>query len=192
MNRKDINFVELYRLQSKTQRENNTPGKIYLVIFLVTTLLLSAFSIKLLIDQNLLKSQVDELQQYVSNPVRQNKLSEINKLQSDLASLKEMNGELSNLTTIMAMIPRFDRDIMNILSLNKPNDTKITNVSYDGEWVVVSVIADHVVSMSNYVLALKRSEMFEDVYYSGYSISGDKYSSVIYVALKGNEVTTNE
>lgn len=192
MNRKDINFVELYRLQSKTQRENNTPGKIYLVLFLVTTLLLSAFSIKLLIDQNLLKSQVDELQQYVSNPVRQNKLSEINKLQSDLASLKEMNGELSNLTTIMAMIPRFDRDIMNILSLNKPSDTKITNVSYDGEWVVVSVIADHVVSMSNYVLALKRSEMFEDVYYSGYSISGDKYSSVIYVALKGNEVTNNE
>lgn len=192
MNRKDINFVELYRLQSKTQRENNTPGKIYLVLFLVTTLLLSAFSIKLLIDQNLLKSQVDELQQYVSNPVRQNKLSEINKLQSDLASLKEMNGELSNLTTIMAMIPRFDRDIMNILSLNKPSDTKITNVSYDGEWVVVSVVADHVVSMSNYVLALKRSEMFEDVYYSGYSISGDKYSSVIYVALKGNEVTNNE
>ncbi len=192
MNRKDINFVELYRLQSKTQRENNTPGKIYLVFFLVTTLLLSAFSIKLLIDQNLLKSQVDELQQYVSNPVRQNKLSEINKLQSDLASLKEMNGELSNLTTIMAMIPRFDRDIMNILSLNKPSDTKITNVSYDGEWVVVSIIADHVVSMSNYVLALKRSEMFEDVYYSGYSISGDKYSSVIYVALKGNEVTNNE
>ena len=192
MNRKDINFVELYRLQSKTQRENNTPGKIYLVLFLVTTLLLSAFSIKLLIDQNLLKSQVDELQQYVSNPVRQNKLSEINKLQSDLASLKEMNGELSDLTTIMAMIPRFDRDIMNILSLNKPSDTKITNVSYDGEWVVVSVIADHVVSMSNYVLALKRSEMFEDVYYSGYSISGDKYSSVIYVALKGNEVTNNE
>lgn len=189
---KDINFVEIYKVKDKRVKESNTPGKIYIALFFFTVLLMGGVTLRLVLDQKTLDNQIAELQEYVTNPGRVMKLADIEKMQKDMANLDDMEAELTDLNTIMDMIPRFDRKVMNVLILNAPQDLEIMTINYDGEWVELNVISDYLPSMSNYALNLERSGMFEEVYYQGYTASANHYEGTINIALKGNEVSIDE
>lgn len=192
MNHKDINFVELYRLQGREKKESNTPGKIYLAVFLIATLLLGALTVKLLLDQQILQENVSKLETYINNSQRQSQMTEITKLQRDVDNLNTMEAELADLNNILAQIPRFDRQVLNVVTLNKTDDIEIMSVNYDGEWLTVSTRSEFLTSMSNYALKLEESGKFEDVLYTGYSADSGFYNGEIRLGLKGNEVATDE
>lgn len=182
---KDINLLEAYKKQTQV-RTSRSSGRIYLVIFLATALILGALTIKLLIEQRLLDNQVNQLQEYVNNPTRQERLREVEKMQADIDSLEVMEDEISGLSHVMDLIPRYNRRVINTLDVVKPAGITIQSIDYDGSWVHVNVTADFLPSMSNYALALERTGQFEEVYYDGYSAGDGVYTSTIHVALKSN------
>lgn len=193
MRNNDINFVDVYRAQGKEKRESNTPGKIYLAVFLITVLLLGGVWISLLLDQRMLDNQVEKLESYLNDSSRVSRMNEVEKMRTDVASLGAMEAELSSLNEVMDVIPRFDRQVFNVLYLNRPTNVELQSVEYDGSIVMVNVRAKSVADMSNYALILERTNFFETVYYVGYTAGeAGAYEGVMNVALRGNGVDNNE
>lgn len=192
MKRNDINFVEIYKSLGKEKRESNTPAKIYLAVLLVTLLIMGGLWIKLMLDQRVLNNQVAELESYINDSARVARMSEINKMREDVADLNEMETQLHSLNEVMDVIPRYNRQVINVLHLNKPNGIDIKSVEYDGNLVSANVTASSFADVSNYVLELRRGNFFEEVSYTGYSAADGVYEAVVNVALRGNGVSIDE
>ncbi|NLC41731.1 MAG: hypothetical protein GX775_02620, partial [Erysipelothrix sp.] len=149
--------------------------------------------ISLLLDQRMLDNQVEKLESYLNDSSRVSRMNEVEKMRMDVASLGAMEAELSSLNEVMEVIPRFDRQVFNVLYLNRPANVELQSVEYDGSIVMVNVRAKSVADMSNYALILERTNFFETVYYVGYTAGEDgAYEGVMNVALRGNGVDNNE
>ena len=119
-------------------------------------------------------------------------MREVEKMQSDIESLRVMGEDITGLRHVMGQIPRYNRKVINAIDVVRPAGVKILSIDYDGAWVHLDVTAEFLPSMSNFALSLERTNQFEEVYYDGYSASNGVYSGMIHVALKGNEVVPYE
>lgn len=169
MKKSDMNLLARYREINKLKANRNSPGKIYIAVFVASTLLIGAFSIKLWIDNSLLKQNISELQSYVESPNVIARMNEVATLQDNLKKLDEMSSDLNSIDEVLGTIPRFDSTVLSIFYSTRPVNVRFESISYNGSSVNLDFNGLRPSDPSNYVLRLKRTNFFKDVRYSGYT-----------------------
>ena len=185
MKKTDMNLLARYREINKLKANRTSAGRMYIAIFLAALLLIGAYSVKLFIDNSLLKSDIQELQSYVESPNVIARMNEVATLQDNLKKLDAMSDDLNSINEVLGEIPRFDSSVLSILYSTRPTNVRFESVSYEGSAVVINFYGPRPSDASNYVLRLKRTNYFKDVIYNGYSFDGEVYRSSIRCVLKG-------
>lgn len=187
MKKTDMNLLARYRELNKLKANRTSPGKLYLAIFLAAFLLIGAYSVKLFIDNSLLKQDIRELQSYVESPNVIARMNEVATLQDNLKKLDEMSADLNSIDEVLGSIPRYNSGVLSILYTTRPVNVRFVSVSYTGSSVIVDFYGPRPSDPSNYVLRLQRTNYFKDVQYSGYSYDAGSnvYRATITCTLKG-------
>lgn len=187
MKKTDMNLLARYRELNKLKANRTSPGKMYIAIFLAAFLLIGAYSVKLWIDNSLLKSDIQELQSYVESPNVIARMNEVATLQDNLKKLDAMADELNSIDEVLSSIPRYNSGVLSILYTTRPTNVRFESISYTGSSVTVEFNGPRPSDASNYVLRLQRTNYFKDVQYSGYSfdVGSNTYKASITCVLKG-------
>lgn len=169
MKKENINLLENYQL-SETQRkgQGNRSLNIF-AIFLVSALLLTAYSFTLLMQDNSLKESNNELQSYVSNPSVISQIKDISTKQRQLTDLNNILVELKSANAAFEVMPRIESTVLNLISSMLPVDTKIISTVFDGQWIYIRTSSPVLLRPSEFARNLRNSDRFEDVVYDGYS-----------------------
>lgn len=187
MIKNDINLLARYYESNKEKSTKYTAGKIYLVVILVVFLFLAAGSIKLILDRGILRTDVSELQAYVTSPAIRSQLDEITLIQSNLRDLDEMITQVGSVNEVLKFALRFDSDTLRVITDNIPSGVEFQNVSFREGEINIIVSGPRASDASNYVLRLQRTNYFASVTYSGYTFDPIKemYTTTIRLVMKG-------
>ncbi|NLA79091.1 MAG: hypothetical protein GX845_06095 [Erysipelothrix sp.] len=187
MKKQDMNLLARYEELHKTKASQYSDNKIYFIVLGVLLLLFGAYSIKLAIDNALLKKDITELESYVNDPNIQTKLSYINQLEQDINQIEEMLQEVESINDVFEEAVRFNSVPITILNYSRPANVEFRSMDYQDGKVNVAITGRTAEDISNYVLRLQRTEHFKKVSYSGYSYndSENRYYANIECVLQG-------
>lgn len=184
MKKDNINLLENYLLTEKQRKNTGSKGLNFIAIFLAIALLLSAYSLKLYLDDRSLKESNKDLQSYVSDPNVLAQIQQITTKQRQLTDLNEILVELKSLNAAFAAMPMFDTATLNTIDSSLPIDTKIVSMDYDGQWLNIRTVSSNFIRSSEFARNLRNTKYFEDVIYYGYEQDAGRYYGNILVALK--------
>ena len=187
MKTQDMNLLAKYEEVTKTKASQYSDNKLYVVILVVVFLLFGAFSIKLFVDNMLLNSEVESVEEFVSNPRVQSKLAYVNSLESDIAQIEEMLFEVESINEVFGAGVRFNSVPIRVLNYSRPEFVEFQNLTYQSGSIAVVISGRSAFDISNYVLRLERTNHFKKVSYSGYTYDEGQqlYFSTIQCVLKG-------
>ncbi len=187
MKKTDMNLYDSYRNEQKAQASHTSPVRLYLAIFIFTALILSAFGVKLFVDNLSLKNKIEAINEYINDPNIKQKVAEINDIQKKLVALDDINARVEKLNEVFADMPRYDSKVLDILYYERPNDIYYTQLSYEENTVYIEFAALRASSASNYALNLQHTDQFADVSYEEYAYDPQYgvYRGVIMCMLKG-------
>lgn len=187
MKKQDMNLLARYEEINKIKASQYSDKKLYIVIIAIVTLLLGAFSIKLYIDNSLLKKDIVTIQKYVDDTNVQQRLTHVNQLQSDLDQIEVMLEEVNSINAVFDAGVRFDSGVLNMLYYEQPYRVYLKNISYSSGLLSVLISGPNAYDASNYVLRLEESGYFKSVKYSGYVFneSDSRYYATLQCVLKG-------
>lgn len=184
MKKENINLLENYLLSEKKRKNTGSKGINFAAIFLATVLLLSAYSLKLFLEDSALKEDNASLQNYVSDPAILTKIQQITTKQRQVTDLNEILKELKSLNAAFDAWPEFDSIAMNKINSCIPADTKILDIDFDGQWFTLRTVSSNYLRPSEFARNLRNTGFFEDVVYYGYEEDSGKYVGTVLVALK--------
>jgi Tfp pilus assembly protein PilN len=184
MKKDNINLLDNYLLSEKKRKNTSSKGLNFLAIFFVTVLLLSAYSLKLFLDDSTLKETNKELQAYVESPTILAQIKDISVKQRQLSDLNEILIELKSLNAAFAAMPGFDSEAINKINSCIPADTRIMDIDFDGQWITLRTVSSNYLRPSEFARNLRNTSFFEDVVYYGYENDSGKYVGTVLVALK--------
>ncbi len=187
MKKTDMNLLARYKELNKLKARKTSPGRMYIAIIVVVLLLLGSFSVKLVIDNQILKDDIKALEGYINHPNIIARMNEITTLQNNIKTLNTIKEDLDSIQLVLDSIPRFDSMILGVLYTSLPPFVKYEAVLYNGGSVIVSIVGPRPSDASNYVLRLQRTGYFKSVTYKGYSYDAvnNRYVSDIHCILKG-------
>lgn len=184
MKKDNINLLENYLLSEKQRKNTGSKGLNFIALFLATVLLLSAYSLKLFIDDTSLKDANKELQSYVESPNILSQIQQITTKQRQLSDLKDILVELKSLNKAFDAWPVFDSVAMNKINSCIPADTRILDIDFDGQWFTLRTVSSNYLRPSEFARNLRNTNFFEDTVYYGYEEDSGKYVGTVLVALK--------
>lgn len=189
MIKNDMNLYARYQEIHKAKAAQYSPNKTYMALLLILFLLAGAYSLKLFLDRSLLQSDVNELQEYVSNPTVIARLNEIAILQENIKRLDEMVTEVGSINEVLQSAVRFDSTALNVLFYNRPSNVQFQNISFQQGELFVVITGPRPSDPSNYVLRLQRENYFKEVTYTGYVLDAenDNYTTTIRLVMKGGK-----
>lgn len=189
MKKLDMNLLERYYLEQKIQQESGSPLRIFTIVLLSLIFILGAFSVKVYIDNKMLEGRIVELTAYLNQSSTQEKIAQVEKIQSRLDLLDQIETEATGLVEVMDYIPLLDSYLLDIVDDNKPSTTKIVSVSYLENTLNIEMNSKYASDFSNYVLHLVNSHSFESV--TNYSYDYDEtlglYTGTLVCVLKGGQ-----
>lgn len=170
-NKKDIDFLSVYNAKKTVNVDKKTILYITLpvlliLVFTVSTIFFAVKNADLEKDINLLSNQVEELTKTNASKNNTNNQKEANELQATLKNLQNVQKELSKYEQI-------DQATLQAVSKACKNLT-IDSTSFNQETgeLTFSVTASRVNGCEQTVRALRESNQFVSVDYSGYSQEG--------------------
>lgn len=182
-----MNLLARYEEINKIKASTYSDKKIYIVIIVITVLVLGAFSVKLVIDNSLLKNDIESLEKYVNDANVQQRLANVNQLQSDLDQIEVMLEEVKSINAVFDSGVRFNSEALNVLYYSQPNNVDLKNIAYKDGMLSVLISSPYSHDASNYVLRLLDTDFFKTVTYSGYAYteSEGRYFTTLQCVLKG-------
>lgn len=184
MKKDNINLLDNYLLSEKKRKNTGSKGLNFIALFLATILLLSAYSLKLFLEDTSLKETNRDLKAYVEDPSILAQIKEISVKQRQLSDLNEILIELKSLNAAFAAMPSLDSVAINKINDCIPADTKITDIDFDGQWITLRTTSSNYLRPSEFARNLRNTSFFEDVVYYGYENNTGKYIGTVLVALK--------
>lgn len=187
MKKQDMNLLARYEEINKIKASQYSDKKIFIIVIAVVTLLLGAFSIKLLIDNSILKKDIASIEKYVNDTNVQQRLTNVNQLQSDLDQIELMLDQVNSINDVFDAGVRFDSRVLNMLYYEQPYRVYLENISYSNGLLSVLISGPNAYDASNYVLRLEESGYFKTVKYSGYvyNESDGRYYATLQCIMKG-------
>lgn len=187
MKKNDMNLLERYRSEQKKKANTTNVFNIYILIIVAAVLILGAYSLKLVLDNNSKRNEIASLKDYLESPKMIEKMDELTKLQDNLKVLDEIEKEALNLGDVINYIPKFDSKILDVIYYERPTDIKFTLLEYEENTVILNMTGKRPSDFSNYALHLQRTYQFSDVSYDGYEYDKDigLYTGSIHCIMKG-------
>lgn len=186
MKKQDMNLLLAFKAEQKRKANKMSPMQVYTIVLVGAILIVGAFALKLFVDNLNVVNESASIEAYVNSPSVVAKMEKIDKLQSDIKQLDEIAVEATTLKDVIAFIPRFDSQVLDIIYYEKPKTLKITNIDFAANTVTLDYSATYVSDVSNYALRLQRTFSFADVSYSGYTYDDDgSYRGTISLIMKG-------
>lgn len=189
MKKLDMNLLLAYQAEQKRKANKMSPMQVYTIVLVASVLIISAFAVKLWIDNSMIKSDIETVRAYNENPMIIERMVNIDRMQSQIKQLDEIKLEAITLKEVIDYKPRFDSTVLDILFYERPSTLKFTNIDYSANTLNLDYTATKVSDVSNYVIHLQRTYSFADVSYQGYTYNEDvkNYSGQINVVLKGGK-----
>lgn len=184
MKKDNINLLENYLLTEKRRKNTSSKGLNFIAIFLITIILISAYSLKLFLEDQGLKDSNQQLNAYVTDPNIIKQVSDVAVKQRQLADLKEILNTIKSLNAAFDAMPELDSIVLDKINSCIPADTKITSIDYDGQWLTLKTVSTNYLRPSEFARSLRNTNFFEDTIYYGYEESSGKYVGTVLVALK--------
>lgn len=187
MKKQDMNLLLVYKAEQKRKANKISPVRLYSIILIATILIVSAFALKLAIDNMLINDEINETRAYIESPDIVEKMNDISKIKEDIKLLDEIQIEATSLKNVIDYKPRFDSKILDVVFYERPDTIKFSSIEYRENIISLYYSAKNVSDVSNYVLRLQRSFSFADVSYEGYEYDSDsgKYTGVVNCLMKG-------
>ncbi len=186
MKKQDMNLLLAYQAEQKRKANKMSPMQVYTIVLIASVLISGAFAIKIWLDNMNVKSEIESIRAYNEDPKIVERMINIDRIQSQLKQLDEIQAEAITLKNVIDYKPRFDSSILDVLYYEKPKMLEFTNIDYASNTVTLDYSTIYVSDVSNYVIHLQRTFSFADVSYSGYTYNDDgTYSGSISVVMKG-------
>lgn len=187
MKKQDMNLLARYEEINKIKASQYSDKKIFVIVIVVATLILGAFSIKLYIENSLLKKDIETLEKYVNDTNIKQRLAHVNQLQSDLEQIEVMLDEVNSINAVFDAGVRFDSEVLNVLYYSQPYRVELENIDYKDGLLSVLISGTNSYDASNYVLRLLDTGYFKTVKYSGYVFteSEGRYYATLQCLMKG-------
>ncbi|KAF0223928.1 MAG: hypothetical protein FD179_1613 [Erysipelotrichaceae bacterium] len=184
MKKDNINLLDNYLLSEKKRKNQGSKSLNIVAVFLVTVLLLSAYSLSLFLQDKTLRESNAELTAYVNNPTTLAQIRDITVKQRQLADLKEILVELKSLNAAFGAMPEINSEVVNKINSCLPPDTKILTIDFDGQWFTLKTQSVNYLRPSEFARNLRNTGFFEEVNYYGYDDDAGKYIGNVLVAMK--------
>ena len=186
MKKQDMNLLLAYQAEQKRKANKMSPMQVYTIILIAAVLITGAFAVKLWLDNMNVKSEIEAVRAYNDDPKIVARMVNIDRMQSQLKQLDEIQAEAVTLKEVIDYKPRFDSNVLDVLYYEKPKTLKFTNIDFASNTVTFDYSTIYVSDISNYAIHLQRTFSFADVSYSGYTYNEDgTYSGSISVVMKG-------
>ncbi len=189
MKKNDMNLLESYRSDQKKKANTTNVFNIYIILIIAAVLIMGAFSLKLVLDNNSMRNELNSLKNYIDSPTVVNKINELNKIQEDLKTLDEIQAEAVSLGDVIRYMPKFDSKILDVVYYEKPKEISFTLLEFEENTVILNMTGKRPSDFSNYALRLQRTYQFADVSYDGYTYDKDLalYTGSIRCIMKGEK-----
>ncbi len=168
---KDINFFE--RIKKNTpQKQASSAMKVCLIIFIIMLLLLGGTYTYFYIQKMNLSKDINNLNEQINQINTQNEgMDQIATKKTRLQALQSYANVATEFKANVDEYPIFDDEFMDSITKVMPSDVSIITFSYKDGALKLSCQAKKELSPSNFAKALKNLDLFENVNYTGNSLS---------------------
>lgn len=187
MKKQDMNLLESYQKLNKLRENRDATGRIYIMIFIGALLIASAYYFVLFIQNNTLKQSITEIENYLNSPQVVERKLEADRLSADIKKLEDILKEVQSAQDIFDLQPKFSSQTMNLLLAERPGTVRYNAVSFSGDSISMDISGTRVYSISDYVMRLRRLDVFQEVVYNGYDFEDGFYNSNVVIILKGGK-----
>jgi Tfp pilus assembly protein PilN len=184
MKKANINLLENYLLTEKKRKNTSKSGLNFIAIFLISVLLLSAYGLKLFLEDAGLKDTNQQLQSYVTDPAILKQVSDITVKQRQLTDLNTILVDIKSLNTVFDAMPELGSVVLGKIYACIPPDTSILNLSFDGQWMTLETVSSNYIRPSEFARNLRNTNFFEEVSYYGYKNEVSRFYGTIMIAMK--------
>lgn len=187
MKKQDMNLLESYQKINKIRANRDATGRIYVMIFVGTLLIASAYWLVLFIENSNLKQNIKTIQDYLNSPQIVERSNEADQLNEDVTKLDAILNELKSAQDVFALQPTFSSSAVNLIVAERPGTVRMNSITYTGDAISLDISGTRVYSVSDYVMRLRRTNAFQEVQYNGYTLTDGVYNSNITIILKGGQ-----
>lgn len=185
MKKQDMDLLVVYRKVEKRKANVNALGRVYLMIILGSIFVVATLYFSFSLQNQGVKDQIRDIENFLLNQQTLERLNELDVLASDIRTLDDILSELQNAQEIFKLQPRFTTSTLNLLIAERPGTVRINSIAFNGGSISLSVSGTRIYSISDYVMRLKRLDVFQNVIFTGYDLSDNGFNSTITVVLKG-------
>jgi len=187
MKKQDMNLLERYRSEQKKKANTTSPIRIYFILISAAILILGAYALKIVLDNNSMNQEIASITEYIQNPNVVEKMNGIKKIQENIKTLDEIESEVANLDLVIDYRPKFDSKILDVIYYERPTDIKFSFLEFAENTITIEMTGKRPSDFSNYVLRLQRTYKFADVSYAGYAYDKEigLYTGTVACIMKG-------
>lgn len=169
MKKQNINLMESFSVIEKRRSAKSDRVVVFMALFLMVVLLISAFTFKLYLDNNNLKDRIKVADAYVNDPSIKNRIAAIELDQAKISSLNEIDKILDELNATFDVFPRINTLSLRVITSNMPAGTSLKSIAFDGQWFTILLISPNYSFPSQFAVNLRDSGFFEEIVYQGYT-----------------------
>jgi len=113
-------------------------------------------------------------------------MAEIGVMQAETAKLNEINAEITLIENVLANYPKLNKDILDALYLNRPENINFSAIRYTDLTLEVDLSTTDVLLINQYVSILKAQDRFKSVTYVKYEqdAQSGRYNTSLTLQLK--------
>lgn len=194
MGKKNINLYLVYKksLKNKSLTAGTLSGKTGYIVFALYISILVLIYFHLNIQINKLTAEYKNLESSVKITDVEN--AELNALKLENATdiLEKISMQYEeqkiNINDSQLLYNRLPSDLMKKISSCVTSDLKIQSVKFNSGMLAIEAFADNISSISKFINNIENKNIFSNIIYNGYEISGEKYHFVFYAEFSKEDI----
>lgn len=163
----DINLIDIYSKGSYS-RGLSVSQKI-LIGILVSSLFMSGYAITQSISKKRINNEIAPMENYLNNPLTKSKIKNINELKDKTKMLLEIGESADTIVSVVGNPTAINKEISDYIFSLLPDKSKITNISYNGVSIRISLESPYMTAFSKMAKSLRSHPEFTHVEYAGYN-----------------------
>lgn len=116
MKKQDMNLLLAYQAEQKRKANKMSPMQVYTIVLIAAVLITGAFAVKLWLDNMNVKSEIETVRAYNEDPKIVARMVNIDRIQSQLKQLDEIQAEAVTLKEVIDYKPRFDSNVLDVIN----------------------------------------------------------------------------
>lgn len=185
---KDINLYKALK-KSKVKKEKNPTGVLLAIFPILIVMIMGGMSYWLYVKNQELSSEIDKINEYLNNPEISKKHEEVVEIKDRQSELNDKESALIKFRNNYNSYPFFNSELFEKIEGCMKDDIVIHDISYSsnvgGAYMVLHVSTTDIKAASTFTQDLSATQLFEEVYYDGWSqIRENEYTFKVTCLLK--------